>query len=340
LDGLVECGVQTLTLTGGEPMLHPRFMDIVREIHKRGLTLLDVTTNASLVSAQMLDEFSELGVKPKFKVSFDGLGHHDWLRGTDGAEETTLSAIKLLTEKGFSVRIQMNLHKGNLDCVLPTVKFLAEMGIDDIRFMRTTEVPRWQENGAGLTLSVEEYYELALELSEKMLFEDINIDVTFWQILSYYPKAKSFNIAPLGFGCGKKYRDSLPTCRAVRGRLAITADGELFPCNQLSGLMKKRGVSFGNVKKNSIREIITSGEYLDVAAFTVGERLRYNPKCQTCGHYKNCGGGCPALAALLGEGLRGYDPTKCVFFEGGYMEKTTELFERFGYRLGDLPIDN
>jgi hypothetical protein len=33
--------------------------------------------------------------------------------------------------------------------------------------------------------------------------------------------------------------------------------------------------------------------------------------------------------------VKGYDPAKCVFFEGGYLEKITSLFGRFGCKCGD-----
>ena len=36
---LAGCGVQNVTLTGGEPMLHPHFMDICREVDRMGMVL-------------------------------------------------------------------------------------------------------------------------------------------------------------------------------------------------------------------------------------------------------------------------------------------------------------
>ena len=38
---LDECGVQNVALTGGEPMLHPQFMDIYREFSRRGIMVID-----------------------------------------------------------------------------------------------------------------------------------------------------------------------------------------------------------------------------------------------------------------------------------------------------------
>ena len=80
LDECVRCGIQTVTLTGGEPMLHPRFMDIVRECEKRRLNIAEINTNGSFITEEMLDEFHALGMDVLIKISYDGIGHHDWLR--------------------------------------------------------------------------------------------------------------------------------------------------------------------------------------------------------------------------------------------------------------------
>lgn len=47
VDGLVASGVQRFRLTGGEPLLHPGIVQIVREIAARGVSDLALTTNAS-----------------------------------------------------------------------------------------------------------------------------------------------------------------------------------------------------------------------------------------------------------------------------------------------------
>lgn len=108
LDECERCGVQTVTLTGGEPMLHPRFMDIVRECARRRICVGEINTNGSLLTKEMLGEFRKLGMDPEIKVSYDGLGHHDWLRGVEGAEEDALGAMRLAHEQGFRVRAQTN----------------------------------------------------------------------------------------------------------------------------------------------------------------------------------------------------------------------------------------
>ena len=142
LDECVRCGIQTITLTGGEPMLHPRFMDIVRECEKRRLNIAEINTNGSFITEEMLDEFHALGMDVLIKISYDGIGHHDWLRNRPGAEEKAVRAIRLCKEKGFRVRVQTNVHRGNLDVMYDTVVEMDRLGVEEIRIIRTSETPR------------------------------------------------------------------------------------------------------------------------------------------------------------------------------------------------------
>ena len=45
LDEARECGVNAFTITGGEPMLHSNFMDILTGIYERGMYVEEINTN-------------------------------------------------------------------------------------------------------------------------------------------------------------------------------------------------------------------------------------------------------------------------------------------------------
>ena len=121
------------------------------------------------------------------------------------------------------------------------------------------------------------------------------------------------------------YRDSLPVCRGNRVQIAVTSEGELLPCNQMSGWFKKHGVHMGNVHQTPLRTLLSGGDYLESVCRTVGELRDENPKCQTCRHWKLCLGGCRALGILFGGSYNSYDPAKCVLFDS-YMDRFTALF--------------
>ncbi|MEA5056233.1 MAG: radical SAM protein [Anaerotignum propionicum] len=84
MDHAQACGVNAFTITGGEPMLHPHFMEILWGIYQRGMYVEELNTNGSFITAAVLEEMKSFGCNPLMKISFDGLGHHDWLRGGGG----------------------------------------------------------------------------------------------------------------------------------------------------------------------------------------------------------------------------------------------------------------
>ena len=135
------CGINAFTITGGEPMLHPHFMDIIRSIYKHGMYVEELNTNGFFITQKILDEMKEIGCRPLMKISFDGIGHHDWLRNRKDAEEDALRAVRLCIENGFPVKAQTNVHRLNLHTMLPTVKLLNDMGVREMRIIRTTEAP-------------------------------------------------------------------------------------------------------------------------------------------------------------------------------------------------------
>ncbi len=329
LDECEKCGIQSVTLTGGEPMLHPRFMDIVRDIARRGMYLIELNTNGSLLTAQALDELKALDMDTELKLSFDGLGWHDWLRGVPHAEEQALRAIKLAKEKGFRVRSQTNVHRGNLEAMYDTIALLDGLGVEEIRIIRTTETPRWRQNGGDAALGVTEYYDEMTKLIGRCLESGFGIGVDVWQFAHFRPRQGNYYFHPVQSDCGR-YRDGIPACRGARGTVAVSYNGEVYPCNQTSGTFASMGVSFGNVKTTPLHELLSGGRYLELVTMPVSEIKEHNGPCRSCQYWKCCMGGCRAIALAFTGDYRHYDPAKCAFFKGGYMSRLDELFRNSG----------
>ena len=45
LDQARNCGITSFQITGGEPMAHRRFLDILREIYRRDMDVFAISTN-------------------------------------------------------------------------------------------------------------------------------------------------------------------------------------------------------------------------------------------------------------------------------------------------------
>lgn len=321
-----KCGVNAFTITGGEPMLHKNFFEIIEEIYARGMYVDELNTNGHFLDQNALDRLKKIGCFPLVKISFDGIGHHDWLRNREGAEKTALNAIRLCIENGFRVKVQTNVHRLNLDSMLPTAEMLDEMGVDEIRIIRTTESPRWRKNAGDACLNIDEYYDKMFEFAKKYIEKPRKMNVDIWQYLQIFPTFKSFRARPVDCAEGE-YRDSLPVCRGNRGMVAIAADGNVYPCMQMSGYYSLHGWYLGNVKKDGLQPLLQSGKYLGEVCTTVKTLAENNQKCSACEYFKYCVGGCRALAIVLTENKFGSDLAKCVFFKMGYYEKITALFD-------------
>ena len=331
------CGINAFTITGGEPMLHPHFMEIIRSIYAHGMFVEELNTNGFFITQEILDEMKEIGCRPLMKISFDGVGHHDWLRNREGAEADTLRAIRLCVENGFRVKAQTNVHRLNVQTMLPTALLLSDMGVDEMRIIRTSEAPRWVQNAGDACLTLEEYFDSMLDFLRAYIQTDSQMEIDVWNFVHLWPENQVYR--PRAMECGEgEYRDSLPVCRGNRGMVAVGANGNLYPCHQLSGYYEQHDWFLGNAKTDGLQKHLREGDYLDTVCTTVKDLKTHNEKCAACPWFRYCCGGCRAVGVALTNDVYGSDPSKCLFFKGGYMEKLQEALEGYQNMVPVKPV--
>ena len=337
LDQANAIGVHAFTLTGGEPLVHRRFLDIVRAIYERNMMVFELNTNGLLITPQMLDVFKQIGCNPLIKISFDGVGYHNWIRQHPKAEELTIKAIKLCIDNGFRVKAQVQVNRKNVDSMMPTAKLLNEMGVTEMRIIRTTEAPRWEKNSPQSSLTIEEYYGSMLEFAKAYMESGMKMKVDIWQFLRLFPRSGHYQIVPIA--CDKEHFNvRIPMCKGNRGMIAVSSGGEVVPCLQMSGYFIEKGISLGNLFKTPLKELVKNSEYVNLATAPLLQQILRNDKCGNCRYYKACNGGCPALGLLYSQNVDFYheDVTKCFFFENGWYEKTRQ--ELMDWELSN-PLD-
>ena len=316
-----DCGISAWLLTGGEPMAHRRFLDIVREIHRNGMAVVDINTNGHYITGELLDELQSIGCNPTMKISFDGVGFHDWMRQREGAEARALDAMRLCVDRGFDVMGQVNMNWRNRSSMEATLELLEEVGVGTTRIIRTTEVPRWAQAAGNACMTFPEYYDECLSIARWYASGNHGMELDFWQFLLLMPENRRFYIEPVK-DCGARgFRYTLSRCTGNRSMVAITSDGNVVPCMQVSGLMEALGIRFANVHETPLSEVLTESSYLDTVRENLYGFCAANEKCAACPHFRRCAGGCPALGLLFFNGEKGFhgeDLSKCAFFDGSW----------------------
>lgn len=269
------------------------------------------------------------------------------MRDSPGAEQVALKAIGLCVKNGFPVKAQVNFNRKNAECILQTLDLLDSLGVFEARIIRTSSSPRWVSKAGDLTFSNQELFDKTIEIAANYARGNHEMSLDFWHTLRLYPRDKSYRVDVFG-ATPQRYRDSLPICRGNRAMIAVGANGNVYPCLQMSGVFESRGYTLGNVKTDGLKSLLQHSAYMDCICTTIGKKCKANKRCGACRHLKYCVGGCPALGvthsvayegASVEEGYLAPDPQKCFFFENGYYHRyVSAMTGELGWK-NRAPID-
>jgi MoaA/NifB/PqqE/SkfB family radical SAM enzyme len=121
---LWQLGMRSISLDGGEPLLHPHVGEIVEWLVNRGV-VVRMNTNGLLIPAH-LDVVRNLA---KVKISLDGLqevhdavrGHHAWNRAIEGAIAAR--------DAGVNVELTCVVGRHNASSVCKLLDLVAQLGL-------------------------------------------------------------------------------------------------------------------------------------------------------------------------------------------------------------------
>ncbi len=324
-DQLAECGVFTVGITGGEPLIRGDFLPLLDELNKREIGVSTLYTNGWLVDEALLDALDERHLHPGFQLSFDGLGHHDFLRGVEGAEEQTLHALKLLQERKYNVSVSMCLHKNNADTIRETVRLLSSLGVRNMKIGHMMELGEWaQPEMRELYLTSDETNEIFCEYIPCYFEDDAPVDIMLGGSFMFYKDRGRWSIYHVS-ECPVNIEDKVPSCGVLLHNFYVSAEGQVVPCMGMDDC--GYAVNFPNLFRQPLREILSDSPFTKLTCATVKEVRDANPKCRSCEYIDRCSGGCRNSALLAADDYYGIDPELCEFFEHGWDKKITEVAE-------------
>jgi len=153
-----KLGLNNAKLTGGEPVLHPCFVDIVDYLSAENIKL-NMETNGTLIDGDMAKHLKNNTTMWHVSVSLDSVNpeKHDHFRGVNGAFASAVKGIEHLVSAGFKPQVIMCPHRGNIHEVEDLVKLAVSLGAGSVKFNPVTPAGRGEVmDKKGETLDFDE----------------------------------------------------------------------------------------------------------------------------------------------------------------------------------------
>ena len=256
-----------LCITGGEPLLHPDFFQILGYANDLGYRW-GMTTNATLIDRDTAHKLARAGMKT-VSVSIDGLPEtHDRLRGLPGGYKAAMAGIQHMIDEGAFQHIQVTTvvnHEniGELDALFD---IMDRLDIDSWRVINLEPIGR------------------ALRWPDRMLTADD------YRRLFGFIREKRLAGYPVQYGCSHylgpelegELRDWYWLCSAGIYTASIMANGDVGACLDIE---RRPETIQGNIRKTSFKEIWDN-------RFELFRRdlSSYSEKCRSCSHVNHCRG--------------------------------------------------
>lgn len=214
-DELASLGVFSLSIEGGEPLLHPHWAEIAGLFIDAGMDVA-VLTNGTVCDGKVVTSLKSLSSKSRFfcvQVSLDSI---DPIVNnmTRGMGDLVVGNIHRLAESGLEVAVGTVVTTCNIDHVIDTITALRA-SVHRFHLMNLMPIPQAREDYSRL-LPTE--MDLAQFWSQIKIFADANPDL----YISTPGTVPNLHFKPGSFQC--------QGCVAGTTRATITPDLLLIPC--------------------------------------------------------------------------------------------------------------
>ncbi len=284
IDDFVSLGGRSLIITGGEPLLHPDWFQILSHADSTALTEVCLQINGAILTDNEIKKIKSLhSEKLLIQISLDGARPetNDLIRGR-GSFNAAVNAIILLIKEGFgkSIRIAFTEMKHNYSEIPEMLKLAHSLGIG--KFIAGTLIK------AGRAKNVE-WIRLPDKSQVRSLIGLYESDTKFRRLYD--------SIGSISAIEWYKGRD-VPTdhvCNCISTPF-INTSGKIYPCV----MNLDDDLAVASVHEQGLNAVILKG--LEKWACLPGldkKRSETLEKCKTCAGRLHCRGGCIGRAKAV-----------------------------------------
>jgi 12,18-didecarboxysiroheme deacetylase len=133
IDDLAGFGSPVILFSGGEPLIRPDILDLIRYATQQGRRAV-LSTNGTLITPAVAEKLKDIGLS-YVGISLDGLQEtHDAFRGFSGTFARVMAAIKNCQDVGLKVGLRFTINKRNFNDISGIFDLVEEKGIPRICF--------------------------------------------------------------------------------------------------------------------------------------------------------------------------------------------------------------
>lgn len=277
IDSLADHGGTSVTLSGGEALLHPDIRHIIEYAGKK--VGIQLCTNGTLIDREWAVFLSGLDIDVQISIDGSTKDIHDSIRGK-GAFEKSLRDVEYLQEAGIGDRIifSTTVMNQNLDDLPAIISLAKRLNVPLTRFIplrrKGMAKRHWEAVGSGLTIrDSERFYEHTFRLQRN---GNSGVDI-------------SCGLSGFLLKIPQEFEDDI-WC-PVGKQLVITVNGDAYPCV----LLMEDEFRLGNAFDDSLDKIIQSDAMANVCR-ALSERRQKIKKCSGCNWRNLCQAGCMGQA--------------------------------------------
>jgi len=305
---MVEAHVAFVAFSGGEPILGPRFWDVLEYASRFFHT--SIASNGTLLgNRDLVTRIADCGARNVF-VSLDGTTakSHDFIRGEGNFNRTIAGTKNLVANEHLKVGINMVVTKRNYDEVPKVLQLALDLGVNSFNHYNFIPTGRGKEDyDQDLTPEQREdlmnlLYEWHMD-RQKTGLNIISTSPTFARVIYQRSKGKSA-------GLSHYTADNVDHISGIIEYAGGCGAGRVYAAMQPNGLMSPcvfmPDVIIGDIRKQRFVDIWRNSEI----SKQMCDRDSFAFSCP----YKTICGGCRARAHAYGN-ILGPDPGCLVYKE-------------------------
>lgn len=135
-EGIKE-GCEKLVISGGEPAIHPNFLEVLEEGKKAGYKSISIITNGRMFSYQdFLDRAISKGLD---EINFSIHAHTpelgDFLSGIKGSFQQSINGLKNALKSRLCVQVKIALNNRNLRHLAEIIDYFVDLGVKNFEIL-------------------------------------------------------------------------------------------------------------------------------------------------------------------------------------------------------------